>query len=195
MSDAAPVRRPQRQGDDDDDDGDGADEQGDDDDESDEQDDDSDDEEEQDDGYVYLRDSDIPDGFGSVVMSDPVAFIPVDALGDNHGIMVCCDDLEWMLGKIVKYKPRAAKYQFDIEWATGVTRQQQVDLEKYFLHASGETPVSGSWFYLKWARSAEGTEPRRRGRGDGDETAEMETEGKDEDEDDDDQGDGDESEA
>ena len=82
---------------------------------------------------MYLGDSDIPDGFGSVVMPDPAAFIPAGALGENHGTMVCCDDLEWVLGKIVKYKPRATKYQFDIEWATGVTRQQQVDLQKYFL--------------------------------------------------------------
>ena len=138
-SDAPPVRR-QGAGNDDDDDDDGADEEGDDDDESDEQDDDSGDEEEEDEGYVYFRDSDVPDGFESVVMSDPVAFIPADAAGENHAIMVCCDDLEWMLGKIVKYKPRATKYQFDIEWAPGVTRQQQVDLQKYFLHASGEPP-------------------------------------------------------
>ena len=61
--------------------------------------------------------------------------------------------------------------------------------------ASGETSVSGSWFYIKWARSGEGTEPRRRGRDDGDETAEIETQEKEGGEDGDGQGDGNESEA
>jgi hypothetical protein len=35
------------------------------------------------------------------------------------------DDLAWMLGKIIKYKPRAKKYNFDVEWATGIITEQQ----------------------------------------------------------------------
>ena len=93
---------------------------------------------------------------------------------------------------LVKYKPRAKKFQFDVEWAPGTIRQQHVELKKYFKHGSGEPPEPGNWFYLGWARSSTGaTEPRRRGRDDGDETAEMETEEKKGDEDDD----GNESEA
>ena len=189
---SAPKRRPRSRGDDDDDDDDNDDEPEEEEEEEEEED---DDDEEEDDGYVYLPDADVPPGFKSVVVSDPVAFIPADAL-DNHAIMLCCDDSEWMLGKIVKYKPRAKKFQFDVEWAPGTIRQQHVELEKYFLHDSGEPPEPGNWFYLTWARSSTGaTEPRRRGRDDGDETVEMETEEKERDEDDEGQGDGNESEA
>ena len=187
---SAPRRHPRGRGDDGDDDDDNDDEP----DEEEEEEEEGDDEEEEDDGYVYLPDADVPAGFESVIVSDPVAFIPAEAI-DHHAIMLLCGDSEWMLGKIVKYKPRAKKFQLDVEWAPGTIRQQHVGLKKCFFHDSGEPPEPRNWFYLTWARSREGTEPRRRGRDDGDETAEMETEEKEGDEDDDGQGDGIKSEA
>ena len=50
----------------------------------------------------------MPEGFNSVVMAEPPAYIPNEAI-DNHYIMLCCDDdLEWMLGKVLRMnKPTA----------------------------------------------------------------------------------------
>ena len=92
---SAPKRHPRSRGDDGDDDDDNDDEpdEEEEEEEEDDDDDDDDDDQEEEDGYVYLPDADVPAGFESVVVSDPVAFIPAEAI-DNHAIMLCCDDSE-----------------------------------------------------------------------------------------------------
>ena len=117
------------------------------------------DEEDDEDPFVYLPTADIPEGFESVTVATPVTFIPADAI-DGLAIMLCCDDLEWMLGKIDKYKPRAKKFQFDVQWRPGHVEQQHVDLDKYFKPETDEPPQAGSWFYIKNSRGS--TVSRRR---------------------------------
>ena len=75
-------------------------------------DDDEEDDDEEDDDYVYLKDAEVPDGFEAVVMAEPPTYIPNDAI-DSHYIMLCCDDLEWMLGKIIKMNKSTARLQLN----------------------------------------------------------------------------------
>ena len=62
-------------------------------------------------------------------------------------MLLCCDDLGWMMGKIVKFKPRAKKFNFDVVWQGESAQQQGVKLGEYF--KLGNTPVAGNWVYLE----------------------------------------------
>ena len=62
-------------------------------------------------------------------------------------MLLCCDDLAWMLGKIVKYKPRARVFNFDMQWKADTTQQHGVKLAAY--HQQGRDAEAGSWLYLK----------------------------------------------
>ena len=179
---ARPTRRRQQQqqrprGDDDDDvdmDEDGDDEILDDDDDDDDDDDEEEEEEEEDD-YIYLPTSDVPGGFESVVMPSSLAYIPNNAL-DGHYIMLCCDDSEWMLGKIDKFNGAGKRLQFNVMWKVGDLAAQQAKVSDYFKPESGEDAKPGNWFYIKSSRTT--TENLRRSRGEG----EDESKGNDDDE-------------
>ena len=129
------------------------------------------DDEEEDDDYVYLREAEVPDGFEAVVMAEPPTYIPNDAI-DSHYIMLCCDDLEWMLGKIIKMNKSTARLQLNVEWKQGDVAGQQAKLSNYFAVGGDERPTAGKWFYVKSSRSATSQSSRasrRRPRGEGDE--------------------------
>ena len=59
--------------------------------------------------------------------------------------LVHCGDLEWTLGKIAKYKPRAKKFNFDVQvqWKNGRPEQQGVKIDSYY--DSSSTPAPGNW--------------------------------------------------
>ena len=42
--------------------------------------------------------------------------------------MLCCDDLEWMLGKIEKMNKPTAKLQLNVQWKAGDVAGQQAKL-------------------------------------------------------------------
>ena len=129
------------------------------------------DDEEEDDDYVYLREAEVPDGFEAVVMAEPPTYIPNDAI-DSHYIMLCCDDLEWMLGKIIKMNKSTARLQLNVEWKQGDVAGQQAKLSNYFAVGGDDRPTAGKWFYVKSSRSATSQSSRasrRRPRGEGDE--------------------------
>ena len=87
-------------------------------------------------------------GFTAVEMSDPLAYVGAAAIQDGaFWMLFCCDDLFWKLGRIVKIKPRARLYQFDVEWEPGPPRQQGALLENYYDATATAKP--GSWAYLK----------------------------------------------
>ena len=127
------------------------------------------DDEEEDDDYVYLKDAEVPDGFEAVVMAEPPTYIPNDAI-DSHYIMLCCDDLEWMLGKIIKMNKSTARLQLNVEWKQGDVAGQQAKLSNYFAVGGDDRPTAGKWFYVKSSRSATSQSSRasrRRPRGEG----------------------------
>ena len=127
--------------------------------------------EEEDDDYVYLKEAEVPDGFEAVVMAEPPTYIPNDAI-DSHCIMLCCGDLEWMLGKIIKMNKPTARLQPNVEWKQGDVAGQQAKLSNYFAVGGDERPTPGKWFYVKSTRSATSLSSRasrRRSRGEGDE--------------------------
>ena len=148
------------------------------------------DDEEEDDDYVYLKDAEVPDGFEAVVMAEPPTYIPNDAI-DSHYIMLCCDDLEWMLGKIIKMNKSTARLQLNVEWKQGDVAGQQAKLSNYFAVGGDERPTAGKWFYVKSSRSATSLSSRasrRRSRGEGDEESKGGSDGEQEQEE---EGDGD----
>ena len=127
------------------------------------------DDEEEDDDYVYLREAEVPDGFEAVVMAEPPTYIPNDAI-DSHYIMLCCDDLEWVLGKIIKMNKSTARLQLNVEWKQGDVAGQQAKLSNYFAVGGDDRPTAGKWFYVKSSRSATSQSSRasrRRPRGEG----------------------------
>ena len=127
------------------------------------------DDEEEDDDYVYLKEAEVPDGFEAVVMAEPPTYIPNDAI-DSHYIMLCCDDLEWMLGKIIKMNKSTARLQLNVEWKQGDVAGQQAKLSNYFAVGGDDRPTAGKWFYVKSSRSATSQSSRasrRRPRGEG----------------------------
>ena len=127
------------------------------------------DDEEEDDDYVYLKEAEVPDGFEAVVMAEPPTYIPNDAI-DSHYIMLCCDDLEWMLGKIIKMNKPTARLQLNVEWKQGDVAGQQAKLSNYFAVGGDDRPTAGKWFYVKSSRSATSQSSRasrRRPRGEG----------------------------
>ena len=104
-------------------------------------------------------------------MAEPPTYIPNDAI-DSHYIMLCCDDLEWMLGKIIKMNKSTARLQLNVEWKQGDVAGQQAKLSNYFAVGGDERPTPGKWFYVKSPRSATSLSSRasrRRPRGEGDE--------------------------
>lgn len=176
-------RRPRRGDADDDDMGEQDNDDDDDDDDMGEHDDDAfeedsdEEEEEEEDDYIYLTTSDVPGGFESVVMPSTLAYIPNNAL-DSHYIMLCCDDLGWMLGKIDKFNGASKRLQLNVLWKVGDLAAQQAKLSDYFNPESGEDAKPGNWFYIKSSRTT--TENRRRSRGEG----EAESKGNDDDDND-----------
>ena len=91
---------------------------------------------------VYVKNAEVPDGFESVVMPNPLAYIPNDAI-QNHYLMLCCDDLEWMLGKIIKMNKPTARLQLNVEWKQGDTAGQQAKLSNYFV-VGGDASDAGA---------------------------------------------------
>ena len=86
--------------------------------------------------------------------------------------MLCCGDLEWMLGKIIKTNKSTARLQLNIgEWKQGDVAGQQAKLSNYFAVGGDERPTAGKWFYVESSRSATSLSSRasrRRPRGEGD---------------------------
>ena len=79
-------------------------------------------------------------------MASPAVYL-ADSIAVGLFLFLCCDDGAWMLGKIMKYKRKAKKFNFDVQWRTNTTQQHGVELAKYFFE--GETAAAGSWRYLK----------------------------------------------
>ena len=102
-------------------------------------------------------------------MAEPPTYIPNDAIGSYY-IMLCCDDLEWMLEKIIKMNKSTARLQLNVEWKQGDVAGQQAKLSNYFAAGGDERPTAGKWFYVKSPRSATSLSSRasrRRSRGEG----------------------------
>jgi len=91
---------------------------------------DEDDEDEDGGDYVYIKNAEVPEGFNSVVMAEPPAYIPNEAIGNLY-IILCCDDLEWVLGKVVKMNRPTARLQLDVQWKEGDVAGQQAKLPDY----------------------------------------------------------------
>ena len=115
-------------------------------------------EEEPESDVVYFNAFEIPDGFRLVELGNPPAFLSAGEIESRSVYMLLCvDDLSWMLGKIVKYKPRAKKFNFDVQWSPDVDQHQGVQLAKYY--SVGTAPEPGHWVYIERA----GSERRARG--------------------------------
>jgi len=101
---------------------------------------------------IYLDVFEVPEGY--VAVDKPAAFLGVDVLEQQpHYMLLCCGDLTWALGRIAKYKPRAIKYKFDVEWVRGQLHQQGATLGDYYEFEAvlRAEPAPGSWIYLKKA--------------------------------------------
>ena len=129
---------------------------------------DEDDEEEDGGDYVYIKNAEVPEGFNSVVMAEPPAYIPNEAIGNLY-IMLCCDDLEWMLGKVVKMNRPTARLQLNVQWKEGDVAGQQAKLSDYFTVGGSESATPGKWFYVALARTGAESPSRRRVRGEAEE--------------------------
>jgi len=75
-------------------------------------------------------------------MPDPVAYIPNGAI-QNHVAMLRCDDLEWMLGKIIKMNKPTARLQLNAEWKQGDAAGQQAKLSDYSFRGRGRHSDTG----------------------------------------------------
>jgi len=101
-----------------------------------------------DDGRVVLKAYEVPDGFASV--DPPERLLGQDALTkDDLYLIICCEDGDWMLGRIAKHKPHAKRFQYDVVWAdAGRVWSQGVNLEDYF-DPQGDMAAPGMWRYLR----------------------------------------------
>ena len=109
-------------------------------------------EEEPESDVVYFNAFEIPDGFRLVELGNPPAFLSAGEIESRSVYMLLCvDDLSWVLGKIVKYKPRAKKINFDVQWSPDVDQHQGVQLAKYY--SVGTAPEPGHWVYIERAGS------------------------------------------
>ena len=107
------------------------------------------DEDEDDDPCVYLDVYGVPEGFQAVELEEPYDFLGADVV--NKGdlwLLLCCDDLTFMLGEIKKFNARATKYNYDIQWEPGPAEKQAIELAAYFADVDA-TPVAGNWPYLR----------------------------------------------
>ena len=159
-------RQPRMQLDDDDDDDDDAADDDDDDDEGatdgDQDDDDDGELEEDEDPYVYVPTSAPPDGFEIAPLPSSAAFIP-EKNAKGLYILLCCDDLHWMMGKVVAFKPRN-KSNFTIQWKADDVCGQLLTIENFYVNSDDATPTPGKWLYLKKSPVAR-QRVRRRGGG------------------------------
>jgi hypothetical protein len=78
-------------------------------------------------------------------------------------LIIYSDQEEWWFGKIVKFKPKARLYNYDVEWRPNETHQQGVKLDAYF-EPDALDPEPGSWAYLKKSESQVVETPQRRTR-------------------------------
>ena len=123
-------------------------------DEDEEEEDDGDDDEADDDsGEVMTNGYIVPEGFVVVPIaldSTGEIFIP-NAQAKLLYVLVCCDSLDWKLGKVEKFKPRAKTFNFEIVWNTDVVYQQlKLDMHYDDDESSEEdVAVPGNWIYLK----------------------------------------------
>ena len=104
----------------------------------------------EDEGAVLLKKCEAP--FGFVICDLPVGsdnFIP-DKDAKKPYVLLCCDSLDWKLGKIVKFKPRAKKFNFEVQWSS-IIEHQQLLLSQNYDYDADATPVPGDWVYLKKA--------------------------------------------
>ena len=95
---------------------------------------------------MYFDDAAPPDGLKAYAMASPVAYL-ANAIATSLFLFFCCDDGTWMLGKIMKYKPKANKFNFDVQWQSNTTQQHGTELAKYY--HDGGAAVAGSWRYLE----------------------------------------------
>ena len=95
---------------------------------------------------MYFDNAAPPDGFKAYAMASPVAYL-ANAIATSLFLFFCCDDGPWMLGKIMKYKPKANKFNFDVQWQSNTTQQHGTELAKYY--HDGDAAVAGSWRYLE----------------------------------------------
>ena len=118
-----------------------------------EDDDDMEDEERDDGGYLYFNDSEIPAGFEFI--EKPANFLSEKEQQPTY-VPLCFDDdcsivtsQLWWIGKIVKYKPRARVYNYDIQWSYTSPCQQRLNLEDYVDDDETPTVAAGRWCCLK----------------------------------------------
>ena len=105
------------------------------------------------DDRIILTHYAVPDGFRAVKDSElgrPPALLGQSAVerGDLY-LIICCDDGDWMMGRIAKHKPNAKRFQYDVAWSeTSRVCQQGLRLEDLF-DPDGDVALPGSWRYLR----------------------------------------------
>mmetsp|Transcript_20489 Transcript_20489/g.64429 ORF Transcript_20489/g.64429 Transcript_20489/m.64429 type:complete len:132 (-) Transcript_20489:504-899(-) len=107
-------------------------------------DDDADASEEEDSGHLCFDEIEVPDGFEFVEKPDRY-------LKENDQeplyVLLCAEDADsghsWWLGRVVKFKPRARVYKYDIKWDNLAQHQQGLSLEKYIEDEESPTDVGG----------------------------------------------------
>ena len=105
------------------------------------------------DDRIILTHYAVPDGFRAVKDSElgrPPALLGQSAVerGDLY-LIICCDDGDWMMGRIAKHKPNAKSFQYDVAWSeTSRVCQQGLRLEDLF-DPDGDVALPGSWRYLR----------------------------------------------
>ena len=105
------------------------------------------------DDRIILTHYAVPDGFRAVKDSELEdrrrcsARAPVER-GDLY-LIICCDDGDWMMGRIAKHKPNAKRFQYDVAWSeTSRVCQQGLRLEDLF-DPDGDVALPGVWRYLR----------------------------------------------
>jgi len=65
-------------------------------------------------------------------------------------ILLCSYNLDWKLGRVARFNPKAKKYNFEIAWGNnGIVEYQRCDLELFYARDATAPPVPGSWCYFK----------------------------------------------
>jgi hypothetical protein len=108
---------------------------------------------------LYLPTSAVPPP-GWAFVPTPLALL--SDVSDLY-LIIYSDQEEWWFGKIVKFKPKARLYNYDVEWRPNETHQQGVKLDAYF-EPDALDPEPGSWAYLKKSESQVVETPQRRTR-------------------------------
>lgn len=103
------------------------------------------------DDRIILTHYAVPDGFREVRDSECGGAL-LDQTHVEKGdlyLIICCDDGDWMLGRIARFKPNAKRFQYDVAWSeTSRVCQQGLKWEDLF-DPDGDVALPGSWRYLR----------------------------------------------